>query len=86
VWNRAELSAIEDLDARADRLAELNVEVQVANVCHTTILQDAWHRGQEVSVHGWIYALGDGLLRDLEVTVSSADQIAAEYRLGSANR
>lgn len=80
LWNREELMAIEDLDARANRLAELNVEAQVANVCHTTIVQDAWRRGQNVAVHGWIYSLSDGLLRDLGVVVESPEQIPPEYR------
>jgi len=81
LWNREELSAIADFDARANRLAELNVEAQVANVCHTTIVQDAWARGQAVTIHGWIYALADGLLRDLGMVVASGDQIPPEYRL-----
>ncbi len=81
LWNRDELSAIADLEARANRLAELNVEAQVANVCHTTIVQDAWRRGQTLTVHGWIYSLADGLLRDLGVVVESPDQIPPEYRL-----
>lgn len=81
LWNREELSAIPDPMVRADRLAELNVEAQVANVCHTTIVQDAWRRGQTVTVHGWIYSLRDGLLRDLGVVVESQDQIPPEYRL-----
>ena len=55
-----------------DRLCELNVIEQVSNVCRTTILQDAWARGQELAVHGWIYGLHGGLLQDLKVTVSSA--------------
>jgi carbonic anhydrase len=80
LWNREELMAIEDINARTDRLAELNVEAQVANVCHTTIVQDAWRRGQTVTVHGWIYSLGDGLLRDLGMVVESPDQIPPEYR------
>ncbi len=80
LWNREELNAIEDFDARSNRLAELNVEAQVANVCHTTIVQDAWRRGQELSVHGWIYSLQDGLLRDVGVGIESVDQIPAEYR------
>jgi carbonic anhydrase len=80
LWNRDELNAIADLDARADRLAELNVEAQVANVCHTTIVQDAWRRHQSVTVHGWIYSLKDGLLRDLGMVIQSPDQIPAEYR------
>lgn len=81
LWNREELAAIPDLDARANRLAELNVEAQVANVCHTTIVQDAWSRGQKVTVHGWIYSLADGLLRDLGTVVESSEQIPSEYRL-----
>jgi carbonic anhydrase len=80
LWNREELNAIEDISARTDRLAELNVEAQVANVCHTTIVQDAWRRGQTVTVHGWIYSLGDGLLRDLGMVIETPDQIPPEYR------
>jgi carbonic anhydrase len=81
LWNREELAAISDINQRADRLAELNVEAQVANVCHTTIVQDAWSRGQLVTVHGWIYALHDGLLRDLGMVIGSSEQIPPEYRL-----
>jgi carbonic anhydrase len=80
LWNRDELAAIADPEKRANRLAELNVEAQVANVCHTTIVQDAWRRGQEVSVHGWIYDLGDGLIKTLDVDVEHPDQIPPEYR------
>ena len=81
VWNREELAAIADFDARANRLAELNVAAQVANVCHTTIVQDAWRRGQVLTIHGWIYSLHDGLLRDLGMVVESSEQIPPEYRL-----
>jgi len=81
LWNRDELAAIEDPNARVDRLAELNVEAQVANVCHTTIVQDAWGRGQQLTVHGWIYSLTDGLLKDLGMVIESPDQIPPEYRL-----
>ena len=80
LWNREELNAIEDISARTDRLAELNVEAQVANVCHTTIVQDAWRRGQNVTVHGWIYSLSDGLLRDLGMVIETPEQIPPEYR------
>ncbi len=82
LWNRAELAEIGDPVRRSNRLAELNVEAGVANVCHTTIVQDAWRRGQSVTVHGWIYALADGLIRDLGTAVASVDQIPPEYRLG----
>jgi carbonic anhydrase len=81
LWNREELSAISDPEKRANRLAELNVEAQVANVCHTTIVQDAWSRKQELSVHGWIYSLTDGLIRDLGMHIASIEQIPPEYRL-----
>ncbi len=63
-------------DARTDRLCELNVIEQVANVCQTTIVRDAWERGQDLAVHGWIYGLKDGLLRDLGVTVTSGEEAA----------
>jgi carbonic anhydrase len=58
-----------------DRLCELNVLEQVGNVCCTTIAQDAWERGQPLSVHGWIYGLHGGLLKDLNVTASSAEEV-----------
>jgi carbonic anhydrase len=81
LWNREELAAIPDPGARCDRLAELNVEAQVANVCHTTIVQDAWQRGQPLTVHGWIYSLSDGLLRDLGMVIEKPEQLPKEYRL-----
>jgi len=67
-----------------DRLCELNVIEQVANVCQTTIARDAWARGQELSVHGWIYRLQDGLLRDLDTTVTAADEAPLAYRAAIA--
>jgi carbonic anhydrase len=66
--------------AAENRLSELNVIEQVANVCQTTIVQDAWARGQELHVHGWIYGLKDGLLRDLGTTVAGAHEAGASYR------
>jgi len=62
--------------ARSDRLCELNVVEQVLNVCQTTIVQDAWERGQELSVHGWVYGLKDGLLNDLDMTVTAGHELA----------
>ena len=61
---------------RSERLCELNVVEQVSNVCQTTIIQDAWERGQELTVHGWVYGLKDGNLHDLEITVNGLDQLA----------
>ena len=64
---------------RGDRLCELNVVEQVANVCQTTMVQDAWERGQDLTVHGWVYGLRDGLVRDLEFSATSADEASASY-------
>jgi carbonic anhydrase len=65
---------------RADRLCELNVVEQVSNICQTTIVQDAWERGQSLSIHGLIYGLKDGLLRDLGVTISAPSEVAPKMR------
>ena len=64
-----------DEKLRADRLCELNVIEQVINVCQTTIVQSAWERGQELAMHGWIYGLGDGLIRDLNVSISNQKEL-----------
>jgi carbonic anhydrase len=88
-----ERSALSDPDAagnadvthRANVLCELNVAAQVGNVCHTTIVQDAWRRCQDLTVHGWIYSLHDGLLQDLDLCISSARQLASIYRMGAPN-
>jgi len=71
--HRHELSAIEHDEARADRLCELNVLEQVANVAQTTIVQDAWMRKQELSVHGVVYGLTDGMLRAIGPSRSSRE-------------
>jgi len=64
----AEMDALPGREARIHRLCELNVMAQVKNVCHTTVVQAAWRRDQPVQVHGFIYSLDDGLLRDLKVS------------------
>ena len=66
-------------EARIDRLCELNVLEQVLNVSHTMVVQDAWQRGQDLTVHGWIYGLRDGLMRDLGMTVGGRDDVEASY-------
>lgn len=68
--HRDELGAIPDARARLDRLCELNVMRQVSNVAADVFVQDAWARGQELSVHGWVYSLANGLVTDLKVSVS----------------
>ena|ERR1051326_1676408 len=68
--HRLELEAISETSKRLNRLCELNVMRQVRNVCSDVFVQDAWARGQPVSVHGWVYSLADGLVQDLNVTAS----------------
>jgi carbonic anhydrase len=68
-----ELTAIADREAYLDRLCELNVMRQVRNITYDVLVQDAWARGQDLAIHGWIYSIGDGLVRDLDVTVSGAN-------------
>lgn len=67
-----------------NRLCELNVIEQVANVCQTTIARDAWDRGQELAIHGWIYGLQDGKLRDLKCTVASIEETRLVYEAAIA--
>jgi carbonic anhydrase len=72
-------------DACLDKLAELNVIEQVHNVCHTTIVQQAWREGRSLSVHGWVYSLSDGLLKDLRVTVDEQKDIEPIFRTAIAD-
>ncbi|MBU0602545.1 MAG: carbonate dehydratase [Gammaproteobacteria bacterium] len=67
-------------EAREDRLCELNVIEQAINVCETTVIRDAWARGQQVRVHGWMYGLKDGLVRDLQMAASSESEKRESYR------
>jgi len=71
----ADLLARTAESAKHDQLCELNVVEQVANVARTSVVQDAWARGQQLAVHGWIYGLGDGLLKDLELSMDHADTV-----------
>jgi carbonic anhydrase len=82
--HNAHLSMISDASKRSDKLCELNVVEQVINVCQTTIVQDAWKRGQQLAVHGWIYAIHDGLLRDLNITVAKAEEATEIYQAALA--
>lgn len=76
-----ELESISDQKERYDRLVELNVMQQVLNVCHTTIVQEAWTRGQPLWIHGWVYDMSTGMLKDLDCCVSSIDQVEEIYRI-----
>jgi carbonic anhydrase len=74
------LASIADVGERFKTLCELNVIEQVLNVSRTTIVQSAWERGQELGVHGWIYGLDNGLLRELDICITCQDELAAKYR------
>ena len=74
------LAQIDDADERLNRMCELNAIHQVVNVCQTSILREAWQRGQDVTVHAWCYSLNDGLIRDLGVSANSRDEALELYR------
>jgi len=63
-----------------DKLCELNVIEQVMNVCQTTSVQDAWSKGQEITIHGWIYDLKDGRVRDLGISIKNAKELSNRYQ------
>lgn len=73
---------LDSLDAaqRVDALCELNVLEQARNACRTTVVQDAWARGQEIVVHGWVYGLHNGLLEDLRITAGAAEQVGPAFQ------
>jgi carbonic anhydrase len=73
------LHASKELDTKTNMLCELNAIEQVLNVSQTTVLREAWERGQNVSIHGWCYGLKDGLIRDLGVSISCRDEVARVY-------
>ncbi|MCE2656700.1 MAG: carbonate dehydratase [Rubrivivax sp.] len=77
--HRGFLDSLPDDDARLRALCELNVLEQSLNVCETTVVQDAWARGQSVVTHGWVYGLHNGLLQDLEMTIRNADEVQPAY-------
>jgi carbonic anhydrase len=82
----AQLAALVDETQQFDRLCELNVIEQVVSVCETSSVQNAWKRGQPLAVHGWIYAVTDGLLRDLDFCVAGPKELAPSYQAAVAGR
>jgi carbonic anhydrase len=76
-----EIDKIEDLKEKQNKLCELNVQEQVYNLCHSTIVQKAWRNGDKLSVHGWIYGLGDGQLIDLGLCIDSIEQLDEVYKV-----
>jgi carbonic anhydrase len=81
--HRSEIDALPE-SRRHDRLCELNVIEQVANACHTTIVRDAWDRGQPLTVHGWCYGLSDGCIHDLGMQVAQFDALKTAYESAMA--
>lgn len=79
--HKSEVDDIRDGGARFDRMCELNVIEQVANVCQTSIVRNAWKRGQELTIHGWCYSIKNGHITDLDVTISDEDD--AHLRLNT---
>lgn len=75
------MDAVQSAQEKFDRLCELNVFEQVMNVCHTTIVQNAWKAGKELSVHGLIYSIHNGVLKDLNCSITGADQVDSTHRL-----
>jgi carbonic anhydrase len=79
--HREELELVADEDERLNRLIELNVMEQVRNLCHTSFVQEAWERGQPLMIHGWVYSLRNGRVKDLRVSHSCTDKIDDIYTL-----
>jgi carbonic anhydrase len=74
------LAEISEESDRVNKLCELNIIEQVHNVCQTTIVQSAWERGQELTIHGWVYALTDGLVRDLNIHIANQEEMTTAYQ------
>ena len=80
-FHQSRLDASANERDKEDLLCELNVIEQVANVCHTTIVQNAWQRSQGLAVHGWIYSIEDGILKDLDVCITGMNEISSIHRI-----
>ena len=80
-FHQQKIDALENETAKFKLLCELNVVEQVANVCHTTIVQNAWKAGQLLAVHGWIYGLENGIVKDLDVCITGPEEISGIHRM-----
>lgn len=80
-YHQEKMDSLKTDNEKNDLLAELNVIEQVANICHTTFVQNAWKNGQKLAIHGWIYRLEEGILKDLNVCVTSLDEISHIHRV-----
>jgi len=80
-FHQDRIDALPDDREKLDLMCELNVAEQVANLCHTTIVQSAWKSGQELAVHGWIYRIEDGILKDLDLCFTGPEEISRTHRI-----
>ncbi|MBT3879111.1 MAG: carbonate dehydratase [Candidatus Scalindua sp.] len=80
-YHQTRINSLVSDDGKFNLLCELNVVEQVSNVCHTTIVQNAWKSGQELAVHGWIYAIETGLLKDLDVCITNKNEISRIHQI-----
>lgn len=80
-YHQAQIDSLQNQKEKIDLLCELNIVEQVANICHTTIVQRAWRNGQDLAIHGWIYGLEDGILKDLNAYVKGSDKISQIHRI-----
>ena len=80
-YHQTRIDSLQSESEKINLLCELNVIEQVANVCHTTIVQNAWKTGQELAVHGWIYHIEDGILRDLNICITGPNEISHTHRI-----
>ncbi len=80
-YHQDRIDALQDEKEKINLLCELNVIAQAANICHTTIVQSAWKSGQELAVHGWIYNIEDGILKDLNVCITNLDEVSQAHRI-----
>lgn len=75
-FHKATIDAIQEPEEKENLLCELNIIEQVANVCNTSIVENAWRSGQELSIHGWVYSIKDGILKDLNVCITNLDEMS----------
>ena len=80
-YHQAQIDSIQNQEKKIDLLCELNIAEQVTNICHTTIVQRAWNNGRNLEVHGWIYGLEDGIIKDLNVYAKDADKMSRTHKI-----
>lgn len=80
-YHEHEVKQVKDQEKKFDIMCELNIREQVINVCNTTIVQTAWESGQDLAVHGWIYSIKDGILRDLDICITGPEQVPLTHRI-----